>query len=123
MDDKYHIEFFEKEKGVYPAEEYINTLDNKMSAKVYRTLVILENNGPALREPYSKYLDDGIFELRIKISTNLARVLYFFYVGQRIVATHGFTKKTKKTPPDEIGRAKAYRKAFLDKEAQKNENS
>ncbi|MDD5792660.1 MAG: type II toxin-antitoxin system RelE/ParE family toxin, partial [Erysipelotrichaceae bacterium] len=37
-----------------------------MKAKVLRTIDLLKNNGPLLREPYSKSLGDGIFELRIK---------------------------------------------------------
>ena len=123
MENKYSIEFFEKSNGTYPAEEYIESLDTKLAAKVYRTLGILEENGPDLREPYSKHLDDGIFEVRAKVSTNISRVLYFFYIGMRIILTHGFTKKVQKTPPLEIERAKSYRKEFLESEAKKNENS
>jgi len=120
---KYKVEFFEKSNGTYPAEEYIESLNIKMAAKIYRTLDILEKNGPELREPYSKHLDDEIFEVRAKVSTNIVRVLYFFYIGKRIILTHGFTKKVKKTPPSEIMRAKSYRKEFLESEASKNENS
>ena len=119
----YQVFFFEKENGASPAEEFINSLDVKMSAKIYRTLRVLETNGPALREPYSKHLDDGIFEVRVKLGKNLSRVLYFFYIDKRIIATHGFTKKTQKTPREEIERAKLYRKEFLAKEKRINENS
>ena len=84
---------------------------------------MIEENGPELREPYSSHLDDGIFEVRARVGTNLARVLYFFFIGKRVIATHGFTKKTQKTPPSEIDRAKIYRKDFLEKEAGKDENS
>ena len=123
MENEYSVEFFEKSNGTCPAEEYIESLDTKLAAKVYRTLGILEENGPDLREPYSKHLDDGIFEVRAKVSTNISRVLYFFYIGMRIILTHGFTKKVQKTPPLEIERAKSYRKEFLESEAKKNENS
>jgi len=123
VENKYSIEFFEKSNGTYPAEEYIESLDTKLAAKVYRTLGILEENGPDLREPYSKHLDDGIFEVRAKVSTNISRVLYFFYIGQRIILTHGFTKKVQKTPSSEIERAKSFRKEFFESEAKKNENS
>jgi len=119
----YQVLFFEKENGTFPAEEYINSLDDKLSAKVYRILAMIEMNGPELREPYSSHLDDGIFEVRARIGTNQARVLYFFIIGKRVIATHGFTKKTQKTPPAEIEKAKAYRKEFLEREAHKNENS
>jgi len=39
--------------------------------------------GPALRKPESSPLDDGIFEIRTKVGTNLTRVLYFFYVSKK----------------------------------------
>jgi len=94
-----------------------------MSAKIYRVLTMVEANGPDLREPYSKHLNDGIFEVRVKLGTNLARVLYFFFIGKRVILTHGFTKKTQKTPLSEISKAKAYRNEFVIREAQKNENS
>jgi len=123
MEEKYTVLFFEKGNGTYPAEEYINSLDDKLSAKIYRILVMIRDNGPELREPYSSHLSDGIFEIRVRIGTNLARVLYFFYIGRRVIVTHGFTKKTRKTPPSEIDKAKAYRKDFLEREAHNNENS
>ncbi|MCR4655573.1 MAG: type II toxin-antitoxin system RelE/ParE family toxin [Lachnospiraceae bacterium] len=34
------------------------------------------------------------------------RVMNFFYVGKKIVATNGFVKKTQKTPAKELKRAK-----------------
>ena len=39
---------------------------------------LLQEKGNQLREPYSKHLDDGIFELRCKVGSNITRVLYFF---------------------------------------------
>lgn len=66
-----------------------------------------------MREPYSKPIGDGIFELRARAGTNISRVLYFFVVGQRAVLTNGFVKKTQKTPEKEIELAKKYRKDYL----------
>ena len=123
MQKNYHVLFFEKDNGAIPAEAFINSLDDKMAAKVYLILRMVEMNGPELSEPYSKHLDDGIFEVRAQVGTNLARVLYFFIVGKRVIATHGFTKKTQKTPSAEIKRAKEYRKTFMEQEARKNENA
>ena len=45
--------------------------------------------------PSVEYLDDGIFELRCKQGSNITRVLYFFYIGKKIIATNGFVKKTQ----------------------------
>lgn len=76
------------------------------------TLKVLQEQGNRLREPYSKHLDDGIFEIRGKVGTDISRVMYFFYYGGRIILTNGFIKKTQKTPKSEIERAKQYRKDF-----------
>ena len=123
MQKNYEVLFFEKDNGTFPAEEFIDSLDDKLAAKVYRILEMVETNGPELREPYSSHLTDGIFEVRARVGTNLARVLYFFVIGKRVIATHGFTKKTQKTPQAEIDKASAYRKEFMDSEARKNENT
>ncbi|MBR4669474.1 MAG: type II toxin-antitoxin system RelE/ParE family toxin [Butyrivibrio sp.] len=63
--------------------------------------------------PYSEHLEDGIFELRCKKGSNITRVLYFFFAGRRIVATNGFIKKSKKTPPKELRLAKERREDWL----------
>ena len=62
-----------------------------------------------MREPYSKALSDGIFEIRAIQGNNITRVLYFFVVGKKIILTNGFVKKTQKTPDGEIELAKKYR--------------
>lgn len=112
----YSVEYYEKEDGSYPAEEFILSQDKKMQAKLFMTLAFLEEKGPLLREPYSKPLGGGIFEVRAKQGSDISRVLYFFVVGKRIILTNGFVKKTTKTPAGEIDRAKRYRKAYLARE-------
>lgn len=88
-----------------------------MRAKVFRTIELLELQGPALREPYSKSLGDGIFELRVRQSSDITRVLYFFVVGKRAVLTNGFVKKTQKTPKVEIELAKRCREDYMRRQA------
>ena len=102
----YTVEYYERSDGTRPAEEFILSQDNKMQAKLFITLEFLEDKGPLLREPYSKPLGDGIFEVRAKQGSDISRVLYFFVVGKKIILTNGFVKKTQKTPPGEIDRAK-----------------
>lgn len=110
---EYEIEFYDKPDGTEPAKDFILSLDTKMQAKVLRTVALLRDAGPTLREPYSKPLDDGIFEIRTKFGSDITRVLYFFMVGKRIILTNGFVKKTQKTPASEITLAKQYRADYL----------
>ena len=64
-----------------------------MQAKLVRTISLLEENGTELREPFSKPLGDGIFELRAKVGTDISCVLYFFVINRQAILTHGFIKK------------------------------
>lgn len=79
----FEVEFYEKSDGTYPAEEFILSQDVKMRAKLFRLLELLELKGHELREPYSKSLSDGIFEIRAIQGNNITRVLYFFVVGKK----------------------------------------
>ena len=117
------VEFYETRDGQRPAEDFLDELDIKMRSKLVMTLKVLQEQGNRLREPYSKHLDDGIFEIRGKVGTDISRVMYFFYYGGRIILTNGFIKKTQKTPKSEIERAKQYRKDFLEREGESDENT
>lgn len=106
---------YEKENGEVPVEEFLDSVNPKMRAKIYGLMGILQEKGNMLREPYSKHLEDGIFELRCKFGSDITRVLYFFYYEGKIILTNGFVKKTQKTPPKEIKRAKKYRADFKER--------
>ena len=111
----FDVEYYEKEDGTFPAEEFILSLDAKMQAKMFRELELLETFGNELREPHSKPLGDGIYEIRAKVTSDITRVLYFFVVNKKIILTNGFVKKTQKTPDSEITLAKKYRKDYLER--------
>ena len=118
---EFEIIFYEKEDGTMPAQDFLDSLDDKMRAKMILTVDMLKTNGNRLREPYSKPLDDGIMELRAVVGTNISRVLYFFVVGQKVILTNGFIKKTQKTPKKEITLAKKYREDYIERERKKQE--
>lgn len=103
------IEFYRTEKGECPTEDFLDSLDDKMAAKMLRAISYLAANGYELREPVSKVLEDGILEIRARQGSDITRALYFFTIGNKAVITHGFVKKTQKTPRDQIEKAKKYR--------------
>ena len=112
----FEVEFYESPEGSCPVEEFILKQDVKMQAKIYRVIELLEMKGNNLREPYSKFLGDGIFELRAKQGGDITRVLYFFVLGSKVVLTNGFVKKTQKTPRSEIELAKKRRDDYVNRE-------
>jgi phage-related protein len=107
------IEFYETENRIIPVEKFLDSLDIKMRAKALKELQILKEFGISLREPYSKSIKDGIFELRIKVATDITRIFYFFYKDNKIILTNGFIKKTQKTPSSEIETAVKYKKDYI----------
>ena len=86
-----------------------------MRAKLLGILEILQEKGNLLREPYSKHLEDGIFEIRGKVGTVISRVLYFFFYVRKIILTNGFIKKSQKTPKKEIQMAKNRRHDYIER--------
>lgn len=107
------IDYYILPNGRVPVKEYINSLDAKLASKTLRSIGLLEACGHMLGEPESKHLGDGIFELRTVMGNNAGRVLYFFMVDDRVVLTHGFVKKTRKTPRGEVERARRYKADYL----------
>lgn len=118
---KFKVLFYEKEDGTCPIQEFLDSLEPKLKAKSYGLLVVLSEKGNELRGPYSKHIEDGIFELRIIVGSNIVRAFYFFCWNREIVMTNGFVKKTEKTPRREIRLAKKYRDDYLRRF--ENENS
>lgn len=107
------IQFYKDEMGRVPVEDFLDKLDIKMRQKMLRSIQALQEMGISLRMPLSESLEDGIFELRAKVGSNISRVMYFFVVGNRAVLTHGFVKKTQKTPPRELEKAKKIRDDYM----------
>jgi len=56
---------------------------------------------------------DDIWECRVRLGSNAYRFLAFFSENAVIVLTHGFSKKSQKTPRREIERAEAYKEDFM----------
>ncbi|WP_368501552.1 type II toxin-antitoxin system RelE/ParE family toxin [Phascolarctobacterium sp.] len=117
----FDVDFYRLENGEAPVEIFLDSLNIKMRNKALDSLLLLEEFGNTLREPHSKHIESGIFELRIKFASDISRIFYFFYVGNKIILTNGFIKKTSKTPKSELNLAKKYKadyeKRFGAKEA------
>lgn len=116
---KYEIIIYEKIDGKSPPADFIRSLEPKMKARVLKEIELLSDKGIYLREPYSKVLKNGLFELRIKVGTDLSRIIYFFFKNNKIILTNGFIKKQQKTPKSEIELAIKYKSDW--EERQKNE--
>lgn len=101
-------------KNNCPVENFINTVSNdKLRAKILKNIYQLAIEGDEARPPLSKYVGDGIFELRSKQANNITRIFYFFVVGNKIIMTNGYLKKADKMDKSEFERAKRNRDIYM----------
>lgn len=117
MIDIYDVEFYKKETGKVPVQEFLLSLPAKLRAKAFSDIELLKLYGSELKEPYVKPVkgkkNKGLFELRIKFSNDIVRIFYFTYYNHKYVLLHGFLKKTQRTPPKEIERARSYMEDYM----------
>ncbi|MDR0606319.1 MAG: type II toxin-antitoxin system RelE/ParE family toxin [Bacteroidales bacterium] len=105
----FDLEYYTLPNGEKPVATFIDSLDVQMRVKALGSFAILAEYGNLLREPYSKAVSNGLFELRIKFAGDITRIFYFFCTKNTIVLTNGFLKKTQKTPKRQIELALKYK--------------
>ena len=97
------IIFYRTDTGKCPVEEYLDTLSNKQVEKVFFVLQLVESL-EIVPIKYFKKLEstDDLWEVRVRHANNIFRFLCFFDGSELIILNHAFTKKTQKTPKNEI---------------------
>ena len=88
-------------------KDFKKTLSRNTLSKIYQTFVyimILEQ----VPEKYLKAITTvkGLYEVRVEESGNIYRIFCYMDEGNLVILFNGFHKKTQKTPPGEIERAK-----------------
>jgi phage-related protein len=109
----WNVLYYETEDGTCEVKKYLDGRKNSDRSKAMAWIKLLEEQGPQLPRPYADLLRDGIHELRIKLSGDQLRVLYFFTFKDLIILTHTFVKRTSKVPFEEIDKAIRIRERFL----------
>jgi putative addiction module killer protein len=100
--------------------EFYNPLPQKVKDKVDYVLQIVMTV-QNISTKFFKHLEDGIYEIRIEVGSNIYRIFTFFDDNKLVILLHGFQKKTQKTPRTEIEQAKKLRRNYYeDKESQNN---
>ena len=100
---EFSVEFFVNASGRLPVQEFLEELrqsDPDDHASVLRGLAKLRSR-QYHREPLSKALGDGLFELRHVGKLN-TRILWFFMKGRRIIALHGIRNKGRAIPARDL---------------------
>ena len=116
----YEVEFYYDRHGKSEIVEYLDSLQQKSQSsktdrinreKILAYIGALQRYGTRIGTPYVKHIDDALWELRPLGN----RIFFFYWKDNKFVLLHYFIKKSQKTPPKEIAKAKANLKDFLER--------
>lgn len=116
-----HANIIRDEKTVFrlivhqAVREEILSLPAGVQAKLIRQLDKLRNNPTVLRDPDSKPLSYGLFEIRT-VGLIHSRGIYVYQRDKTIYLLRVFIKKTQKTPSVEIRLALKRQQEMLDEQ-------
>jgi|HubBroStandDraft_4_1064222.scaffolds.fasta_scaffold212861_2 phage-related protein len=106
---KTELVFFRNDAGGEPVREWLKGLDEPERRAVGTDLLRAQWRWP-IGMPLCRPMGQGLWEVRTDLPGNrTARVLICFY-DDRLVALHGFIKKTRATPKDDLALARKRRK-------------
>ena len=87
-------------------EDFFVKQKSKVQDKIIWTFDLIEEL-PRVPETYLKHIENtnGLYEIRVKLGSDIYRIFCFFDEGKLVVLANGFQKKTQKTPKQEIEKA------------------
>lgn len=93
----FYNEKVEKETLAFPAGILANTI---------HIMEMIEEFGPNLGMPQTRFLGDGLFEIRAKGKEGIGRSLFAVVIENEVLILHSFIKKSQKTPKKELDKAR-----------------
>ena len=95
--------------------EFLKKQPVKVQNKIFKIIEAIET----LERVPSNYLKmlvgtNGLYEARIQLGSDIWRVFCFFDNGKLVILLNGFTKKTQKTPKNEIEKALKLMQKYYD---------
>ena len=96
----WNVYFFQTASGDCPVRKFIKEQDEVVYTKILHLVMLLKDHGPLLRPPYSKKMQNNLYELRVSGSIAI-RIFYTLYRNEYFLL-HAFKKKSQKTPHKEI---------------------
>jgi len=108
------IRFYRTDSGHCPVEEFIDSLSGKQAQKAAWVLTLIEELDTVPARYFKKLVNtDGLWEVRIDSGSNTFRLLGFLDENRLVVLAHGFQKKSRKTPKQDISLAQNRKKDYF----------
>ena len=105
------VVFFKTEAGNEPVREWLKSLTNEEKKIVGEDIKTVQFSWP-IGKPLVDNLGEQIWEVRSRLSNRIARTL-FIVVNEEIVLLHGFIKKDRKTPVEDLRLAKKRKSTYM----------
>lgn len=108
------IRFYTTQTGKVPVKEFLDSLNSKHAQKVAWVLELIERLDQVPTQYFKKLKNtDDIWEVRARIGSNSFRILGFTAGDKFVILTNGFSKKSQKTPKQEIQLAEQRKAEYL----------
>jgi phage-related protein len=108
------IIFYRTENNQCPVEDFLDSLSDKQVEKVLWVLRLIQEFERIPKQYFKKLTGtDDIWEIRIQSGNNNFRLLGFIYKSKLIILTNAFSKKSQKTPKNEILLAENRKQEYL----------
>ena len=108
---KIPVVFYRTRAGVEAVRDWLRDLDDGDRNAVGQDLMRVQYRWP-VGMPLCRALGEGLWEVRSSLPGNrIARVLFSVHQG-RILALHGFIKKTQKTTDEDLALARRRKHEF-----------
>lgn len=104
------IQFYEK----YFIEFYLS-LDSTVQEKIEYVFKVIRTVD-RIPQKFLKHIEstDGLYEIRIKVGSDIFRVFCCFEAERIVILFNGFQKKSQKTPKKEIDKALKLKQEYFD---------
>lgn len=108
---KMPVVFYRTRAGAEVVRDWLRSLDDDDRNAVGQDLMRVQYRWP-VGMPLCRAMGDGLWEVRTDLrSRRIARVLFSIH-EDRIVVLHGFIKKSRKTPDEELALARKRKREF-----------
>lgn len=114
------IKFYKTPSGKIPVKEFLDSLGPKHARKVIWVLELVERMNQVPVQYFKKLKStNDLWEIRARVGSNSFRLLGFIDNEEFVVLTNGFSKKTQKTPKNEIDLAEQRKADYLFRKGEK----
>ena len=95
----WQVLFYPTRENYEPVKEFILHLDYGTRHEIIHVIDLLYKNNVKLGWPYVEKINkSGLRELRIKHGSDIYRILFFAFTGQKFILLHIIKKKSDKLP-------------------------